>query len=274
MPPTDSAIAIVPDDADDEYGVDYVNPFPGCTEAPQKNPATGRFVWLDELTSLPHMLEPPKVVIPRIALSGRVTLLAAAEKVGKSTLMGQAVAAMTKGETFLGRPCLPGYAVWMTLDEPTNDCVIRLVDHGAVQNRVAVVEDRPTWNELYDILDHTKPAVLVIDTLTEWAVSEVGDLNSAHAWTPFLKTLRDQVARKRDVAVVMLHHMTKKGSGYADSRAIGAGVDVILEMKRHDTDPNERIVDYRGRGIGSGSFRMNFAQQKYSISGSGWNKGE
>lgn len=270
MSPTDSAISIVPDD--ESFNEDYVNPFPGVPkgDAPPE-PARG-FVWLDELASLPHMLEPPKVVIPRIALSGRVTLLAAAEKVGKSTLMGQAIAALTTGDTFLGRPCLAGKAVWMGLDEPITDCAIRLVDHGAIQQKIAIVEDRPSWHELYDILDATRPSVLVIDTLTEWAVGQVGDLNSAQHWTPFLKTMRDHIARKRDIAIVLLHHMTKQGRGYADSRAIGAGVDIILEMDRHESDENQRIVRYRGRGVGSGSFRMDFVQQKYQLTGSGWNK--
>ena len=69
--------------------------------------------WLTD----PGALEPPPMIIPYLALAGRVTLLAAKEKVGKSTFMGQCVAAFSQGAEFLGQPCGPGKVLWYALDE-------------------------------------------------------------------------------------------------------------------------------------------------------------
>ncbi len=201
-----------------------------------------------------------------------MTLFAAEEKSGKSTLLGQAVAAMTQGIPFLGMPTKQGNAVWMTLDEPTPDCANRLISNGAVQNRIAVVEEKPDWVALYRILDLVKPTVLIIDTLTEWAVGGVADLNSAADWTPVLKTLRDNVARKRGIAIVLLHHTKKGSSGYADSRAIGAGVDIIIEMRKAPDDSARRYLDFRGRGIGAGTLRIRYQHQRYEFEPSAWDK--
>lgn len=229
------------------------------------------FVWLDELASLPFMTEAPEVILPHMALSGRITLLAAEEKSGKSTLIGQAVAALSSGLGFLGGPTLSSRAMWMGLDEPTSDCARRLIDNGAAQSKIAIMEEKLEWNAFYDALDLVKPKLLVIDTLSEWASTEVRDFNSAADWTPVMRRLRDTVARQRNVSIILLHHTRKGSHSYADSRAIGAGVDIILEMHRSsDGDANRRIINYRGRGLGSGSYRVRYSHGQYLLENSAW----
>jgi RecA-family ATPase len=259
-------------DAPEAHPDDWGGQTPGQYQHEATDAGRG-FVWLDELASLPFMTEAPAVVIPHIALSGRLTLFAAEEKSGKSTLIGQAVAALSSGGTFLGTPSIAGRAMWMGLDEPTSDCARRLIDNGACQSKIALVEEKPSWNDFYDMLDLVQPRVLVIDTLSECASDEVPDFNSAASWTPVLKKLRTTICRQRNIAIVLLHH-TKKGShGYADSRAVGAGVDIILEMYgAADGDANRRIVAYRGRGLGAGTYRIRYTNGQYSMEASACNR--
>jgi RecA-family ATPase len=67
---------------------------------------------LRDLLQRPELLHPPPVVVPRLAWEGRITLLAAPEKPGKSTLLGQAVAAVAQGHDFLGDPVEQGVTLW------------------------------------------------------------------------------------------------------------------------------------------------------------------
>src|SRR5215218_2310626 len=91
----------------------------------------GTYHRLEDLLARPELLEPPPVVLPRLAWAGRVTLLASPEKTGKSTLVGQAVAAKAQGKDFLGEPTERGSTLWLALDEPLNDVVRRFVRYGA-----------------------------------------------------------------------------------------------------------------------------------------------
>lgn len=63
-----------------------------------------RWFTLEELARRPELLAPPEAVVPRLAWEGRLTLLAAREKTGKSTLVRSAIAAKVTGRDFLGEP--------------------------------------------------------------------------------------------------------------------------------------------------------------------------
>ena len=58
----------------------------------------------------------PPTVARTIAHRGRVTLLHAREKVGKSTLLRAGVAAVTRGVPFLEQPTIPGRVLWVGED--------------------------------------------------------------------------------------------------------------------------------------------------------------
>src|SRR4051812_41759125 len=59
---------------------------------------------LREWLANPELNKAPQVVIPRIAVAGRVTLLSGREKIGKSSLAGGVVSAASRGESVLGEP--------------------------------------------------------------------------------------------------------------------------------------------------------------------------
>src|SRR6185437_3394504 len=56
---------------------------------------------LPEILADPELLKVPPVVMPRLAWRGRVSLLAAREKSGKTTLVGAGAAAHSAGQVFL-----------------------------------------------------------------------------------------------------------------------------------------------------------------------------
>lgn len=216
------------------------------------------YYYLTDLFQRPELLEPPPVIIPRLAWAGRVTLLAAREKVGKSTIMGQATAALASAPTeFLGGNIPgPGKTLWIGIDEPLGDIVRRLdryqlnVEHLA--RMVAVRNARPGALELAEWIAREQFTLVVLDHLTAYGLGRVADGNRASDYTPIMQEL-STVARETNCALVALHH-SAKGGGYRDSTAIGAQVDAIITMKpEHDSETGEerdslrRIFDCKGR---------------------------
>jgi hypothetical protein len=106
---------------------------------------------LEDLLADPALLEPPHCVLPRLGWAGRLTMLAAPEKSGKSTLLGQAIAAKATGREFLGEPMTRGTSLWMGLDEPLNDIVRRFDRYGA-RDRVVITQEIPGPAELRELI--------------------------------------------------------------------------------------------------------------------------
>jgi hypothetical protein len=59
--------------------------------------------------------------------------------------------------------------------------------------------------------------------------------------------------------------MTRDGTRYADSRQIGAGVDVIVEMAGDKAEPSFRKLQIRGRRVGHTMRRLQFAGDRYYL---------
>lgn len=203
---------------------------------------------LAEILKDPHALEPPSPTVPRLAWKGRVTLLAAREKCGKSTLASAGAAAVTRGGSFLGESCSEGSVLWCSFDrEHVADLTDRLQSFSVSPEGVFILEHVQKPNEdLAIITERLRPSLIVVDTL-----SKLGELtgldkpSSSAAWSPVMSCLTG-LARDFDAAVLVLHHSRKSDGQYRDSSAIGAGVDVILEMSEDAQD--ELVRHLRGRG--------------------------
>src|SRR5205823_9716466 len=72
---------------------------------------------LRELLANPAALQPPAPIVPGLAWAGRLTLVAAREGVGKSTLFAAVAAAVTTGGEFLGERCVQGTVLWVLVEE-------------------------------------------------------------------------------------------------------------------------------------------------------------
>jgi len=196
----------------------------------------------------PSVVNLPEPVAPRLAWRGRVTLLAAREKVGKSTIAQAAAAAKSSGAPFLGEPTTAGDVLLLSLEEHVGDTSRRLVEFDATAERVHIVEwlGHNPLAGLEEAIVKCEPELVVVDTLPRFVQNLVHDPGNASQWTPIMSHLT-RMARDHDLALLLLHHARKSDNGYRDSSAVGAGVDVILEMEAVSDDPAARRFKVKGR---------------------------
>ena len=203
----------------------------------------------------------PPVVARGLAWAGRLTLLHAREKVGKSTLIGAAVAAITHGASFLERPTRQGPVVWFG-EEHSGDVKKRLTQWGADCQQIAfgsrLTRDPDDPASLRSIVAHVRPVLVVVDTLTLFAnVLGIRDLHGAGELGAALTDLV-VLARQTEATVVILHHNRKNPSvcaetgdrfgEYRDSTAIGAAVDMIVSLShQHGGARTARRLTLQGR---------------------------
>lgn len=208
------------------------------------------YIWLSDLIKDPEMLEPPKAIVPRLVWKERVTLLAAREKGGKSTLASAAAAAVSAGLPFLGSTTTPGNILIISLEEHPSDFAPRLMNFGANPAKIAVLNS-PTngaalLKDIKEAAAAVNPSLLIWDTLGAFAHRLVGEeleSGDSAAWTAIMAPI---VAIAREYgATLLLHHSRKSDGKYRDSTAIGANVDVILEMHGEDAQP--RVIKGKGR---------------------------
>lgn len=187
-------------------------------------------------------------VLRGIAWKGRVTMLSAREKMGKSTLVAAGAAALTKGREFLGL-LTPGPAdvAWVSADrEAKQDILARVYRfHGKLKRTWILYPSKPDDVHLALAGLPSPPKLVVVDTLWSLMAAGVEDPHGSAKWPqmflPFL-----EYARATDAAVVILHHASKKG-GYRDSTAIGGAVDMILEMTPVQGEISKRNIHPVGR---------------------------
>lgn len=196
----------------------------------------------------PHALEPPQPVVSRFAWSERSTLLACREKGGKSTLAAAATAAASTGRSFLGVYTPRLRTLYADFEEHPRDLIQRLTDFNAEPSNVWIMDRLTTDDpigELETATELVKPGLIVIDTLFALVATFRIESGDGSGWTPVMDRLT-RIARDSGAALLILHHGRKEDGKYRDSTAIGAGVDVILEM-RDGSDAGERRISAKGR---------------------------
>ncbi len=201
----------------------------------------------------------PPAVARLIAHVGRVTLLHAREKAGKSTLIGAAVAAVTRGRPFLGLPTVAGDVLWVG-GEAVGDVKARLSQWDADLARVYFTRspnpDPEHESSLRRLVARLRPGWVILDTWSHYLkVNRVEDTSGPGEQGLLLGDVVD-LAREFQAAFTLSHHNRKNpsaaaGSGdaegeYRDSTAIGAAVDMIVSVSRGRT-PRARRLTPSGR---------------------------
>lgn len=189
-------------------------------------------VTLKQLLSNPDLLKEPEAIIPLFAFQGRVTMIAAREKSGKSTIASCLAAHVSSEQAFLGRITNCRCVLYLALEEHLSEVVRRMVNFGADPKNVFIIDrvDEPL-EELERWINNLKPVLVVIDTLASFVADKRPESSSSAAWTPIMQRLC-RIARDSNTAILLLHHAQKSRHGeYRDSTAIGAGVDLIILMK-------------------------------------------
>ena len=218
---------------------------PEAAGTPESAGATRpRIRTLQSVLDDPEAMKEPQAVLPRLAYEGRLTLLSAREKEGKSTLASAGAAAVSDGARFLGEMGKAGTVLWVGLEEHPGDTARRFQGFGAQGDQVFLLEMlEDPFADLAAAVEQSGAVLVVVDTLARFAETLVKDASKSTEWTPVMAGLA-RVARATGAAVLLLHHARKDG-GYRDSTAIGAGVDAIFEMTAGDDGTTRRI---KGRG--------------------------
>jgi KaiC/GvpD/RAD55 family RecA-like ATPase len=186
---------------------------------------------------------PPPIpwVAEGLLVRGCVTLLAGREGLGKSLFSLALAAGIITGDDTGPFPASTAGRV-MVVDGENGESEIhrrlRALGLGpeAEENLVMFgTEASDLLNRLQDIereIERERPALVILDSLrTLWAGSE----NDSAEVAPFIDGLRN-LARRRDVAVLLLHHASRTGD-YRGSTGIGAGCQVVTVLGREKDDP-------------------------------------
>lgn len=193
---------------------------------------------------------PPEPIVERLAWTGRLTVLAARSGVGKSTLLGGAVAAASWGATLFGeretvRPSQP--VLYCGMEEHKAELQSRLLGDFQVNPRNVVMHCNPAAGSALESLVRTarlvEPSLIVVDSLQQLAVRSGIDTSGADGWAQVTTPLMD-LAHGTDTATIVLHHGRKRDGRYRGSSVIANTADVLLEMRRGEGE-NERRIEVR-----------------------------
>ncbi len=219
-----------------------------AVHGPKKN------LWkLSELLTDDFVMRPPPPVVPRIAWSGRSTLLAAREKSGKSTLVSYIAARVSRGEDFLGEPCEKGDVLLVGLEEFIGDVARRLKSFGADPERIYIMdsflgEPDQRIEEIRAAVEKLHPLLTIVDSLVAYAHGSGIDENDA-AMVGLVQPLTD-LAHQTSSALVVVHHASKMTGRARGSTAITGAADVVCEFSAPEELETEDPFVRRMRSIG------------------------
>jgi hypothetical protein len=200
--------------------------------------------WLGD----PEILRPPSIVIPHLAVEGRVTLLSGREKIGKTELLGNAITAASRGADVLGVPLpAPVRVLWYSIDEHISDTIRRFERLGADLDAVTINAAPRSFADFHGAIDADLAAfpdinLVVVDTLSRLLATSGIDSNSSREVEPAIARLVDSF-HSRNLAAVFSYHTGKAGREYRGSTAIGANVDEILTLRRRGQGEEDDFED-------------------------------
>lgn len=248
-----------------------------------------RYWTLEEALADAELMAPPVPVVAPLAYAGRVTVLSAREKMGKSTLCGDVVAALSHGRPFFrGDAQPPSVVLWYAVDEPLSDAVRRLAaaDAHVGEGRIILSPERPTPAELIAKITETGAHLVIVDTLSELWRGHVDKDADAGQVAGFLRPYVD-VARTTGAALLFLYHTSKAGQEYRGSVALGATVDAVLTLRpvrpgtfgagtpaTPDAGGDGEDVDDDGRRLLIGRTRWGFVREELAFDGTRYTLGD
>lgn len=226
---------------------------------------SGTTAWkVSEILENRELLEPPEAVVHGLAWRERVTLLAAREKSGKSTLASAAAAAVSADHSFLDHPTMPGQVLWICLEEHIGDFSRRLLTFQGDPDQVVLTSRLHTpLPDIRTLAERIKPALVVVDTLAALVSGFDMEPSSSADWTPIM-TFLTNMTRDCETSLLLLHHARKSDGRYRDSSAIGANVDVVIEMM--EKPDRARELECKGRWeVGDMRLRLSESGDEYEL---------
>lgn len=193
---------------------------------------------------------------------GKVTIIQGDPGEGKTTMVLQIIAKLTKGEKVL--PDSPGNegelleheteavnVIYQTAEDGLGDTIKpRLIEAGADCSKVLVIDDeeQPLTmmdNRLEEAIVQTKARLIVLDPIQGFLGAEV-DMHRANEIRPLMKRV-SVLAEKYHCAIILIGHMNKNRNGKSSYRGLGsidfqAAARSVLVVGRIKNEPEVRVV--------------------------------
>jgi len=181
-------------------------------------------------------------------------VLAGSPKAGKTTFVAHLVAALRKGEPFLGLKTKKTRVLWLGLEERKEEVARRFESMGAWKNLIynpgPLKTEPQTMRALEEFIAKEQIGVVIVDTLAKfWNVL---DENSAAQTDRELEPIL-RLARNSGASIILLHHLRKNpGSGGVNIRgssAIFGAVDAAIVLSKKEEHSAARTLTAEGRYI-------------------------
>ena len=194
---------------------------------------------------------------------GKVTIVQGDPGEGKTTMVLQIIAKLTKGEAVLpsgsDEPALeektmdlePVNVIYQTAEDGLGDTIKpRLLSAGADCSRVMVIDDNDQALTMMDArleeaIIKTKARLVVLDPIQGFLGAAV-DMHRANEIRPLMKRVA-VLAEKYHCAIILIGHMNKNSNGKSSYRGLGsidfqAATRSVLIVGRIKDEPEIRVV--------------------------------
>jgi len=154
-------------------------------------------------------------------VKGALNLLTGDPGIGKSTLVCELVARLSRGLPFPGTSeSQPPTSCWiMNGEDNAEDTIVwRLENQGADMTRVWITDavrtiDRPSAEDMFEFIQDRQIGMVIVDPLQAWIGASV-DMHRANETRPWTELLR-AICLKTGCAMVIVRHRRKSAAGDA-----------------------------------------------------------
>lgn len=183
---------------------------------------------------------------------GKITIIQGDPGEGKTTLVLQMIAKLTRGETIInGETKEPINIIYQTAEDGLSDTIKpRLVAANADCSKVLVIDDRKIPLTMLDVrlekaIAETGARLVVLDPIQGFLGADV-DMHRANEIRPVMKHIAE-IAEKYRCAVILVGHMNKCNMGKSAYRGLGsidfqAAARSVLIVGRIKNEPEIRVV--------------------------------
>ena len=206
---------------------------------------------------------------------GKVTIIQGDPGEGKTTMVLQIIAKLTRGEPILlnkksqkeaqqdseenlkqevlsqDNPIQPVNVIYQTAEDGLGDTIKpRLLAAGADCSRVLVIDDREQPLTMVDVrleeaIMQTKARMVVLDPIQGFLGTDV-DMHRANEIRPLMKGMA-VLAEKYHCAIILIGHMNKNSNGKSSYRGLGsidfqAAARSVLIVGRLKDEPETRVM--------------------------------
>ena len=191
---------------------------------------------------------------------GKVTIIQGDPGEGKTTVVLQIIAKLTKGEAILSETSEgkseetgvePINVIYQTAEDGLGDTIKpRLLAAGADCSRVLVIDDQDqpltmVDERLEEAIIQTKARLVVLDPIQGFLGAGV-DMHRANEIRPLMKRI-SVLAEKYQCAIILIGHMNKNSNGKSSYRGLGsidfqAAARSVLIVGRVKDEPEIRVI--------------------------------